>query len=142
MIAAQQPAVAAVTETELPRIEDVSALVPPDSAIVEFFLGPGNYVTAFVIKQKGIAAMNTLDLGKFDLPGTVEQFRAEVQYGVAGEPTGEPLDPLPACLECDRTRRTIVRRSPSVTALCTFRSPMAKNTGEGPSIYTSANASR
>jgi len=91
MITAQEPAVAAVTETELPRIEDVAAHIPPDSAIVEFFVGPLNYLTVFVIKQKGIAAMYTTDLGKFDLLGRVEQFCAEVQYGVADEPTGEIL---------------------------------------------------
>ena len=144
MIAAQQPAVAAVTETELPRIEDVSALVPPDSAIVEFFLGPGNYVTAFVIKQKGIAAMNTLDLGKFDLPGTVEQFRAEVQYGVAGEPTGELLFQIlfqPVWNAIEPVGRLFIVPHRSLHYV-PFAALWLKNTGKDPSIYTSANASR
>lgn len=134
MIAAQQPAVAAVTETELPRIEDVSALVPPDSAIVEFFLGPGNYVTAFVIKQKGIAAMNTLDLGKFDLPGTVEQFRAEVQYGVAGEPTGELLFQIlfqPVWNAIEPVGRLFIVPHRSLHYV-PFAALWLKNTGEGP----------
>jgi CHAT domain-containing protein/tetratricopeptide (TPR) repeat protein len=134
MIAAKQPAVAAVTETELPRIEDVSALVPPDSAIIEFFVGPGNYVTAFVIKQKGMASMNTLELGKFDLPGTVEQFRAEVQFGVAGVPTGELLfqilfQPVWNAIESVGRLFIVPHRSLHYVP---FAALWFKNTGEGP----------
>jgi CHAT domain-containing protein/tetratricopeptide (TPR) repeat protein len=91
LIIAEAPAVAALTEAELPKIQDVAALIPPDSAIVEFFLGPGAYLTVFVLNEKGVAAMHTSDLGTFDLAGAVEQFRAEVQYGVPGEPTGSLL---------------------------------------------------
>jgi CHAT domain-containing protein len=134
MITAQEPAVAAVTETELPRIEDVAALIPPDSAIVEFFVGPGNYLTVFVVKQKGIAAMNTLDLGKFDLPGTVEQFRAEVQYGVAGEPTGEILfhilfKPVWDAIQSVGRLFIVPHRSLHYVP---FAAVWFKNTGEGP----------
>ena len=88
MIAANAPNVAAVTENELPSIQEVASLIPPDTAITEFFFGPGARLTVFVINQKGFAAMHTTDLGTADLPGMIEQFRAEVQYEVPGEPTG------------------------------------------------------
>ena len=91
MISAQAPTVAAVTEAELPDIKEVAALIPPDSAIVEFFCGPGNRLTVFVLDQRGFAAMHTLDMGENDLPGLVERFRAELQYEVPGEPTGSLL---------------------------------------------------
>jgi CHAT domain-containing protein/tetratricopeptide (TPR) repeat protein len=90
-IIADAPAIAAVTEAELPTIEEVAAVIPDDTAIVEFFLGPGSFLTVFVLKQKGLAAMHTLDLGSADLSGLVEQFRAELQYEVPNEPTGELL---------------------------------------------------
>jgi len=91
MISAQAPAIAAVTETELPSIQEVAALIPPDTALVEFFRGPGNLLTAFVVNQKGLSAMQTIDCGDKDLASLVEQFRAEVQYGVSKEPTGNLL---------------------------------------------------
>ena len=90
-IAAEAPNVAAVTETELPTLAEVSALLPADSAIVEFFFGPGARLTVFVINHWGLAAMHTADLGTLDFAGMVEQFRAEVQYEVPDEPTGMPL---------------------------------------------------
>jgi CHAT domain-containing protein len=91
MISAQAPVVAAVTEAELPSIKEVAALIPPDSAMVEFYFGPGNRLTVFVLNQKGFAAMHTLDMGENDLPGLVEQFRAELKYEVPEEPTGNLL---------------------------------------------------
>lgn len=91
LISAEAPAIAAVTETELPGIQEVAAAIPPDTAVVEFFRGPGNRLTVFVVNQKGFAAMHTVDCGDNDLAGLVEQFRAEVQYAVPDEPTGNLL---------------------------------------------------
>jgi tetratricopeptide (TPR) repeat protein len=91
LISAEAPTVAAVTESQLPGIQEVAAVIPPDTAVVEFFRGPGNRLTAFVINQKGLCAMNTVDCGDNDLVGLVDQFRAEVQYGVPDEPTGKLL---------------------------------------------------
>jgi tetratricopeptide (TPR) repeat protein len=91
LISAQAPAIATVTETELPDIKEVAAAIPPDTAVVEFFRGPGNSLSVFVLDQKGFAAMNTVDCGQNDVAGLVEQFRAEVQYSVPDEPTGNLL---------------------------------------------------
>jgi hypothetical protein len=134
MITAQAPAVAAVTEGDLPRIKDVTDLIPPDSAIVEYFIGPGNYLTAFVLKREGIAGMQTLDLGEFDLPGSIEQFRAEVQFGVTGEPMGEILFQIlftPIWNAIQAVGRLFVVPHRSLHYL-PFAALWFKNTGDGP----------
>ncbi len=91
LIHAQAPVIAAVTETELPSIQEIAALIPEDSALVEFYMGPGNRLTTFVLNQKGFAAMHTSDLGTLDLPGMIKQFQAEVQYDVKEALTGSIL---------------------------------------------------
>ncbi len=134
LIAAQAPAIAAVTEMELPGIEQVAAVLPPDSALVEFFFGPGNLFTAFVLNKKGLASMQTLDCGPNDLPGLIEQFRAELQYGVPEEPTGKLLQSvlfLPIWHAIEPVGRLFIVPHRQLHYL-----PMSalwfKNTGEGP----------
>lgn len=90
-IAAEQPAAAAITEAVMPSYKDIGRVIPEDTGLVEFFVGPGRTLTIFVLKSKEIAAMKTLDLGNWDLAAKVEQFRAELKYEVEGTPTGGEL---------------------------------------------------
>jgi len=133
-IAAQAPNVAALTETELPTIAGIAALIPPDSAIVEFFFGPGARLTAFVINQKGFAAMHTTNLGTLDVPGMVEQFRAELQYEVPDEPTGMLLFSLlfvPVWDAIDPVGRLFIVPHKELHYV-PFPALWFKNSGEGP----------
>lgn len=133
-IAAQAPNVAAVTENELPTISEIAALIPHDSAILEFFFGPGARLTAFVINQKGLAAMHTADLGTLDVPGMIEQFRAELQYEVPDEPTGMLLFSLlfiPVWDAIDPVGRLFIVPHKHLHYL-PFTALWFKNSGEGP----------
>ena len=90
-IIAEQPAIAAVTEAAMPSIQEIAAVIAPDTAVVEFVVGPGNRLTVFVLTRDGFAAMHTAELGTIDLRREIEQFRVELQQEVPGEPAGKVL---------------------------------------------------
>ena len=90
-IIAEEPAAAAVTEATLPSYEDIAKVIPEDTALVEFFIGPKQNLTIFVLRSGNRLAMTVTDLGSWDLPAKIEQFRAELKYEVEGVPTGQEL---------------------------------------------------
>ncbi len=90
-IAAEQPAAAAITEAVMPSYKDITRVIPENTALVEFFIGPGKNLTTFVLTSKNIAAMQTINLGDWDLVAKVDQFRAELKYEVEGTPTGQEI---------------------------------------------------
>lgn len=90
-IAAEQPAEAALTEAVMPPIQEIAQGLPADTAVVEFFVGPGNHLTVFVVDSNGLRSMNTLDLGTIVLADLVAQFRTELRDEVEGTPTGKEL---------------------------------------------------
>ena len=89
-IAREQPAVAAVTAAAIPPLKDITQLVPEDTALVEFFVGLNRMLTVFVLTSEKFA-MQTTDLGEWDLAAKVEQFHDELKDEVEGTPTGQEL---------------------------------------------------
>ncbi len=90
-ISAEQPSIAAITDTAMPSYQDIIEAIPENAALIEFFIGPGQKLTIFLRSSKSKMAMKTFDLGKYDLVAKIEQFLNEVKNGVEGVPTGREL---------------------------------------------------
>ncbi|HEX8690959.1 MAG TPA: CHAT domain-containing protein [Longimicrobium sp.] len=84
------PRAAAVTDT-LPGHDALFRAIPPKTAVVEFFAGPGDHLAVFVLTSEGMPALTVNRLGRFDLGDLVERFRTELTTRVEGVPTGEVL---------------------------------------------------
>jgi CHAT domain-containing protein len=90
-ISTQAPAIAAITEAEMPGPKAIFDAIPEKTALVEFFIGPGQHLVTTTMTSKGIIAFNILEIGTFDIAAKVMQFRAEVEYESDHLPTGKDL---------------------------------------------------
>ncbi|MDJ0863078.1 MAG: CHAT domain-containing protein [Gammaproteobacteria bacterium] len=77
---AEAPRIAAVTETELANVDEIAALLPEGTGIVEFYLLGGQNLMIIVLSNKGLAGLTVLTLGKFDLPCEIKRLRAEIAF--------------------------------------------------------------
>ena len=77
--AARRPALAAITEAELPTEDDIRAAIPPGTCVLEYFQS-GNSVFVFLLDQDGLK-----DSGVVTPPEPVEaivkRFNDEIEYG-------------------------------------------------------------
>jgi CHAT domain-containing protein len=90
-INADAPAIAAVTEAQMPDLQAICNALPKKTALIEFFILNGSLLCTFVLNSKGVARLTINSLGQIDLAAKVAQFRAELEYEVEGIPTGREL---------------------------------------------------
>jgi CHAT domain-containing protein len=88
---ARQPAVAAVTETELPTVEEILAAIPPETAMLVYYQYSDRGVIIFPLSpEMGLPACQMVS---FDEPveRVVRKFRQEIERGDAALETGNLL---------------------------------------------------
>lgn len=90
-IVADAPAIAAVTEAQMPGLEKIAAAIPEKTALIEFYIMPNRTLFTFVVTSQGLVDCIMVPLETIDLPAKIAQFRAELEYGVEGVPTGGEL---------------------------------------------------
>jgi CHAT domain-containing protein len=90
-IIADAPAIAAVTEAQMPNLEKIAAAIPEKTALIEFYIAPNRTLFTFVVTSEGLVDCIMVPLKSIDLPAKIAQFRAELEYGVEGVPTGGEL---------------------------------------------------
>lgn len=88
-IAARRPALAAITEAELPREDEIRAAIPEQTCVLEFFQ-LGNTVIIFLLDREGLQECTVVS---FDEPveAIVQRFRDEVDNGDPELETGNKL---------------------------------------------------
>lgn len=90
-MSAKVPAIAAITEAGMPGPKTIFEAIPAKTALIEFYIDPGKYLTTIVITSQGIIAFNVQELNNLDIASIVMQFRAEVENESDSLPTGEFL---------------------------------------------------
>jgi CHAT domain-containing protein/tetratricopeptide (TPR) repeat protein len=88
-IIADAPPLAAVTEAQVPGVDDILTGLEPDTALVEFHVVPDRMLHLFLYMSTGLAAVVSVEMS--DLSALIERFRAEIESGPPGAPTGEEL---------------------------------------------------
>ena len=85
---AQRPALAAITEAQLPRDEDIRAAIPAETFVLEFFQA-GDSVIGFLLDQDGLHCYEA----EFDEPVdvVVRRFRDEIDGGDTEMAAGKVL---------------------------------------------------
>jgi CHAT domain-containing protein/Tfp pilus assembly protein PilF len=88
-IAARRPALAAITEAELPNEDDIRAAIPEQTAVLEFFQ-LGNTVIMFLLDRDGLTdcAMTSFD---GPVEAVIQRFRDEIDGGDRNMETGNKL---------------------------------------------------
>ena len=88
-ITARRPALAALTEAELPTVDDIRAAIPADTCLLEYYQ-VSNGIVLFLLDQDGLKDWYALS-SDTPLETVVQRFRDEIEGGDAELATGNLL---------------------------------------------------
>ncbi|MGY1673073.1 CHAT domain-containing protein [Geodermatophilus sp. SYSU D00710] len=78
-IAREAPALAALTEQGLTGVDDICSAIPADAALVHYHITTdARTLWTFLLTGEGVEASFEQDLPAIDLPGSIQQFQAEM----------------------------------------------------------------